>query len=303
MAQHIFHMLYYEREAVLPHIRHWLGENLPENLKENYNEDKAWKEQQTRSVEDLLTEFQCVRAEQIALLPQFGEALWNEVREDGILWGPVSIKWIVSKTLQHTNEHTHDVARMALFWDRYLKLAQDESKLLAMGLHEHMKTSEKEFIWAIGRVPVERLDVEPPAHARLGEWSARRHLFHLLSQDCAATLPLMRSWLGKEQTSDEERNEERVWDQDQARSIDDLLEEFQRLRKEILELIVEASAAPWGEQRETVWGQRSMKWIVSKTYQHTLSHTNAVMALAVFWDNILSQQHQETKTDSSKHDT
>ena len=39
-------------------------------------------------------------------------------------WGPIPLLWLVSKTYQHTNEHTSDVLRMALFWDYYAREEQ-----------------------------------------------------------------------------------------------------------------------------------------------------------------------------------
>jgi hypothetical protein len=56
-----------------------------------------------------------VRAQQIALLPDFSPSAWDETREMG--WGPVTLLWVVTKTYQHTCEHTHDVLRLRLFWD------------------------------------------------------------------------------------------------------------------------------------------------------------------------------------------
>jgi hypothetical protein len=72
----------------------------------------------------ILARFQKVRAEQIALLPQFSEAAWNERRDTPGVWGPVTLRWVVTKTYQHTAEHTHDVLRMALFWDMFVKRLQ-----------------------------------------------------------------------------------------------------------------------------------------------------------------------------------
>ena len=118
-ARHVFHMFIYEHDIVLPYMRYWLGEPLPsqDQLEQRFlAEDKEWKNQR---VEDLLAAFQEVRTEQIALLPRIAEELWNEVRPT--VWGPVSLKWIVSKTFQHTAEHTHDVMRMALFWDMFVR--------------------------------------------------------------------------------------------------------------------------------------------------------------------------------------
>ena len=69
-------------------------------------------------MEGLLEKFRAVRTEQIALLPNFDEAVWNTARE--AVWGPVTLLWVVSKTYQHTAEHINDVMRIGLFWDSYV---------------------------------------------------------------------------------------------------------------------------------------------------------------------------------------
>lgn len=129
LARHVFHMLIYERDIVLPHMHYWLGEPLPstDELERRFlAEDREWK---NHSVEDMLAAFQQVRGEQIALLPRITDELWNEVRP--VVWGPVSLKWIVSKTFQHTAEHTHDVMRMALFWDMFVQWEQEKQQAQA----------------------------------------------------------------------------------------------------------------------------------------------------------------------------
>lgn len=111
VRRHIFHMVYYERHIALPSMRQWLGDPIVSG--EDLDEDAAWRT--APSLEDLLSAFLSVRAEQIALLPQIPLPVWEEPRP--ALWGTVTPRWIVTKTLQHTAEHTHDVLRMALWWD------------------------------------------------------------------------------------------------------------------------------------------------------------------------------------------
>lgn len=125
LIRHVFHMYRYEREVALPHMRHWLGEPLPSF--DDPNEEGAWEsEGSNKSLEQLIADFQGVRAEQIALLPRFDDMLWNEVRPT--LWKEKNIRWIVTKTYQHTAEHTHDVLRMALYWDYALARQQREEE-------------------------------------------------------------------------------------------------------------------------------------------------------------------------------
>jgi hypothetical protein len=111
-ARHVFHMLYYEQMIALPAMQQWLGE--PFTLTgEDFNEDETWGD--GKNLETILADFRKIRAEQIVLLPQFAESMWNETRDT--VWGKVTLQWVVTKTFQHTAEHTHDVLRMALFWD------------------------------------------------------------------------------------------------------------------------------------------------------------------------------------------
>jgi hypothetical protein len=114
-ARHVFHMMYYEKTVALPSMHQWLGGMIPPY--DDSDEDKAWADSK-ENLESLLNQFKSVRAEQIALLPKFDPALWNSTRE--ALWGPVTLLWVVSKTFQHTAEHTNDVMQMSLWWDDFL---------------------------------------------------------------------------------------------------------------------------------------------------------------------------------------
>jgi len=92
----------------------WLGKPLP---LEGVAEDVAWGEG-SDNVENLLAGFTKVRNEQMQLLARFDDLTWNSIRET--IWGVVTLRWVVSKTFQHTAEHTGDILRIALFWDSWL---------------------------------------------------------------------------------------------------------------------------------------------------------------------------------------
>jgi hypothetical protein len=105
-------MVFYEQTIALPSMHQWLSAECPSI--DDLDEDAAWVARQD-NVDSLLAQFRNVRSEQLALLPQFNNSLWEETRE--AVWGPVTLRWVVSKTYQHTAEHTNDVMRIALFWD------------------------------------------------------------------------------------------------------------------------------------------------------------------------------------------
>jgi hypothetical protein len=110
-ARHAYHMLHYERTYAIPSMGQWLGSPMPDP--EGADEDAAW--QKEHELEDVLLEFMAIRAEQIALLTLFEDSDWEELRQT--FWQGQTLHWILSKTLQHTAEHTHDVLSIALFWD------------------------------------------------------------------------------------------------------------------------------------------------------------------------------------------
>ena len=109
-AHHLFHMLYYEDKIALPSIKQWLGG--PPLAASGLHEDSAWGN--GHGLQAMKAQFRAVRAEQIALLPQL-EPMWEQPRMT--VWKQVPLRWVVTKTIQHTAEHTHDVLSLALFWD------------------------------------------------------------------------------------------------------------------------------------------------------------------------------------------
>ena len=114
VARHIFHMAFYEQNYALPGMRQWLGASKPGTGE--LDEDLAWGKA-SQDIHVLLAEFEKVRSAQIALLAKYDDQAWNTTRDTG--WGPVTLAWVVSKTYQHTAEHTSDVMRIGLFWDRF----------------------------------------------------------------------------------------------------------------------------------------------------------------------------------------
>ena len=141
-----------------------------------------------------------------------------------------------------------------------------------------LQASGEGFAWGVEQVPSERRAMLPPA--KLGEWTAARHVFHMLDYEQTIALPSMRQWLGGKLPVD--LGEDAAWngeDQDPDR----LLARFSQVRAEQIALLPKFEAADWPMVRETVWGSRSLLWVVSKTYQHTAEHTHDVLSLALFW--------------------
>lgn len=118
-ARELFHLALYERTVALPSMRLWLG-GPPVEDNDFMRDDELWADEGQRTAYPaLLQRLRAVREEQIALLPALA-GLWDETRDT--VWKieglpPITLRWVVMKTLQHTAEHASAVSRIALFWD------------------------------------------------------------------------------------------------------------------------------------------------------------------------------------------
>jgi hypothetical protein len=151
---------------------------------------------------------------------------------------------------------------------------------------EQLRSTLGGFLWAVRQVPQERLYAAPPL--RLGEWSAARHVFHMLHYEQSLALPSMKQWLGEPLPARGEQEDD-AWTQ--APQIGTMLEQFETVRQEQIDLLPRVDERAWmTPQPTTFWGEVSLYWIVCKTYQHTLDHTNTLLQFALFWDRILEQE-------------
>lgn len=113
-ARHVWHVAEYERCLVLPSMRQWLGEPLPDDASWP-DTDEAWAAVRDRTLEQHCAAFQAMRETQIALLDQLADADWQAPRET--LWGHKPLAMVVTKTFQHTYEHGDTLLRMGLWWE------------------------------------------------------------------------------------------------------------------------------------------------------------------------------------------
>jgi hypothetical protein len=165
-----------------------------------------------------------------------------------------------------------------------------------------LATSADGFIWAVEQVPAERLYAPPPGpEGGLGEWVTARHAFHLLYYERKAALPAMQYWLGKPGPSFDDYDEDGAWES--APDLRTILREFRNVRAEQTALLPRIDETLWHEARDTGWGNVTLRWIVSKTYQHTAEHINDVLRIALFWDFIadynIRRQEEESRGDAT----
>jgi DinB family protein len=113
LARHVFHMQYQERYVVQVGIKDLL--HLSPFTEERPKEEDAWQQEQ-RSVQELLQQFQTFRCQTSELISHLIEDEWEKPREKAYWNDPLTLQWIITKAWQHTLEHTHEVLRLHLFW-------------------------------------------------------------------------------------------------------------------------------------------------------------------------------------------
>jgi hypothetical protein len=152
--------------------------------------------------------------------------------------------------------------------------------------HEQLQNGADGFVWSAEQIPAARLYEQPPK--ALGEWSAARHVFHMMYYEKTIALPSMYQWLGGTVPPEDETAEDRVWADNQA-TMEDLLEQFKSVRSEQIALLPKFDSTVWNSTREALWGPVTLLWVVSKTFQHTAEHTNDIMQMSLWWDAFLAE--------------
>ena len=155
---------------------------------------------------------------------------------------------------------------------------------LSQIFQQQLKTSMENFLWAVEQIPQERLYLAP----RPNRWPIARIIFHLTRYEQRLALPSMQQWLGGPRPvvgTQEEDNaqDERDWNGGEGHSIQTLVADFKGIRSQQLALFPQFNEQSWREEREAIWGKVSLKWVLTKTYQHTLEHTDEVLRAYLWW--------------------
>ena len=156
-----------------------------------------------------------------------------------------------------------------------------------------LRTSMDGFLWALEQVPSDRLGAPPPKE--LGDWVVEKQLFHMVYYESTAVLPIMKQLLGGLVFDWATYDEYRAWalhEKDKAR-LDDLVDQFKSVREEQIAILPQFTPELWHRVGESNWGLKTPYWFVSKTGQHTYEHTNYIMQIALFWDDILVREAKQ----------
>ncbi|GCE14442.1 DinB family protein [Tengunoibacter tsumagoiensis] len=155
---------------------------------------------------------------------------------------------------------------------------------LTQRFQERLQVSMDEFLWATQLISEARLYLAP----RENRWPVARLLFHLVDYERRLGLPSILQWVGADcpiagTPEEDAAKEELAWQNGEAGDFATMVAEFKALREQQIALLGTLPEESWQEVREAVWGPRSLAWVVTKTYQHTLEHTDEVLRSYLWW--------------------
>ena len=155
---------------------------------------------------------------------------------------------------------------------------------LSQQFQQQLQTSAENFLWAVEQIPQEHLYLAP----RPNRWPIARIVFHMTRYEQRLALPSMRQWLEGPQPvvgTQEEDNaiDEQDWNNGEGHGIQTLIANFKEVRFQQIKLFPQFTEQLWEEKHEAIWGSVSLKWVVTKTYQHTLEHTDETLRAYLWW--------------------
>lgn len=154
-----------------------------------------------------------------------------------------------------------------------------------------LQASADGFVWAFEQIDLELRESLPPAPDYLGTWPPARHVWHVTEYERVLVIPSMRQWLGGAKPNGQDwHDDDDTWMSLENRSFDVLVSEFRQVRQQQLNLLAEFSLKDWEARQSTLWGQKPLSMVVTKTFQHTYEHGDTLLRMGLWWTHILAEQ-------------
>ncbi len=150
---------------------------------------------------------------------------------------------------------------------------------------KQLKLTAEGMIWAIKQIAPDYYFRLPPDPAYMGTWPPARHIWHVARYEHLFALPAMKVWLGEPLVlTGSIPHEEGEWVNERDTGLEAFIAELQLIREKQLALLKHFSYSDWSRTAPTFWGERPLTMVLTKTYQHTLEHTDALLRMGLWWE-------------------
>lgn len=157
-----------------------------------------------------------------------------------------------------------------------------------------LQASADGFVWAFSQINPAWHESYPPEPQYLGTWSPIRHVWHVTEYERCLVIPSMHQWLdGLMPNGNDWHDDDKTWAGVENRSFDGLVAAFRQTRNQQIELLGQFSKKDWTMLKETLWGEKPLSMIVTKTFQHTYEHGDTLLRMGLWWANLLERENRE----------
>jgi hypothetical protein len=158
---------------------------------------------------------------------------------------------------------------------------------LASWFREHLQSNADGFVWAFEQIAPDLHDKLPPRPGYLGAWPPIRHVWHVALYERTLAIPSMRQWLGGPPADGagwtEGDEDDQAFAQARHAGLSDAVAAFCDLRRQQILMLDQLEQVDWEAPRPTPWGEKPLKMVVTKTYQHTLEHCDTLLRMGLWW--------------------
>lgn len=158
-----------------------------------------------------------------------------------------------------------------------------------------LQASGDGFVWAFGQIDADLHKHLPPRPSYLGLWPPARHVWHVTEYERCLAVPSMKQWLGGALPPDNDDlwpDTDEAWRDAQERTFDELVAAFRAVRQEQIAMLDQLETVDWTAPRETLWGNKPLSMVVTKTYQHTFEHGDTLLRMGLWWRDMAEQEAQ-----------
>jgi hypothetical protein len=85
------------------------------------------------------------------------------------------------------------------------------------------------------------------------------------------------------------------WAAAQTQTSDELVQKFNAVRQEQIQLLDKLESVDWATLKTTPWGEKPLSLVVTKTYQHTFEHGDTLLRMVMWWREIEEMNAREAQ--------
>ena len=157
-----------------------------------------------------------------------------------------------------------------------------------------LEASAEGFLWGYDQIRPALLERLPPRPDYLGTWEPTRHVWHVMEYERWLVIPSMKQWLGGEMPDNGSwRDDDEAWSMFRERDSKAIIRAFRLVRQEQIAMLEEFRTVDWETPRETLWGNKPLSMVVTKTFQHTYEHGDTLLRMYLWWEAIESDMSKK----------